>query len=174
MDWQSNAPLMEKMIWVINIDGISLVINISHFAFFSHTTHLVYLVHCSFFNSVPPTKIELTPSQTNHLRVGDNLTLTCSSDSSNSVAQLTWQTEIENEQQPTESLPGDFNGYYLRGTLLIAARKEDNGKVTTCQVNASGNSLEKSYTVNVTCKFSFQQMFTSFIKHWVSILVVYQ
>ena len=112
--------------------------------------HAICILH-----SDSSTRLEVFSSKENPLSVGDNMTLTCTSDSSNPRAHLSWLNAGDNPQQSVVHEPGDFNAYYVKGVLMITARTEDNGKVITCHVKASGNSLEKSYTLIVTCKLQY-------------------
>ena len=81
------------------------------------------------------------------------MNLTCTSDSSNPVAQLTWKGATDYQIGPTVYEPGDYNADFVRGTLMIKAQKEDNGKEFTCEVKTSENLMETSFILNVTCKY---------------------
>ena len=116
-------------------------------------------------SKVLPEQIELISSKPNPLSIGDHLNLTCISDISNPTAQLVWVSASHHQAAPTHILPGDFNAEYVRGILMITARKDDDDRNVTCTVVPADTFIQKSYTLKVNCKSFFQLTHHLYCKH---------
>lgn len=90
------------------------------------------------------------------LRPGQTATMTCESESSNPVSQLTWLRGSDHkilQSAGNSTVPGPFSGVVSKSTLLMEVTPELHGVVISCQANNNiGPKIHDAVTLEVLCK----------------------
>ena len=113
------------------------------------------------FFTVPPRQltVKVRPDK---LRPDQLATITCESDSSSPMSQLTWFRGGQViPSSSNSSNPGAFSGVVSKSTLKIPVTPELHGAVITCQANNSiGPQIHDAVTLEVLCEFQDFAQFT--------------
>ena len=106
--------------------------------------------------TVPPESVSVSESPPGPVRFGTTKSLTCSTDSANPAAQITWTRDdvTATDTVTTDVTNGKYKAFILTSTISIITTPQHNEKVYRCKVNYKEINLPgltKPFPINVTC-----------------------
>nr|XP_045611920.1 uncharacterized protein LOC123766685 [Procambarus clarkii] len=98
-----------------------------------------------------PREVSVWASPSTEVEVGQLVTLSCSTSSSNPKANITWRSgDAMLQGGITYSVPAEFGGIGTRSEFLLKAVAEDNGKAFMCEAeNGLGTTIHKKITLSI-------------------------
>ena len=107
--------------------------------------------------TVPPESVSVSESPPGPVRFGTTKSLTCSTDSANPAAQITWTRDgiMATDTVTTDVTNGKYNAFILTSTISIITTRQHNEKIYRCKVKHKEKDLPgltKSFRLNITCK----------------------
>ena len=107
---------------------------------------------------VPSDHVTLSESPPGPVRIGTTKSLTCSTDSANPAAQITWTRDgvTASDDMKAETSAGLYKAFTVTSTINIHTTRDHNQDVYKCHVKHMGQDkpgLAQSLPLNVTCKF---------------------
>ena len=104
--------------------------------------------------SVDPVTVNISGSRT--AKVGETVTLTCTTSSSNPPAMITWYHEgAQLTQDMTRTETSTNGGYITMSYINVTLTPQKNNSVFTCQAKNTGSGMTVTNTaiVSVLCKY---------------------
>ena len=113
---------------------------------------------------VPPDHVTLSESPPGPVRFGTTKSLTCSTDSANPAAQITWTRDgvTASDDVKAETSTGLYKAFIVTSTITIHTIRDHNQDIYKCHVRHMEQDvpgLAQSLPLNVTCKFKKSLVF---------------
>ena len=117
------------------------------------------------FITVPLESVSVSESPPGPVRYGTTKSLTCSTDSANPAAQITWTRDgvTATDTVTTDVTNGKYKAFILTSTISIITTRQHNEDVYRCKVNHKENDLTgltKPFLLNITCKKYYKYLYT--------------
>ena len=106
--------------------------------------------------SVPPLTNTLSSETSFVVKAGYEMSLSCTTGSSNPVSKMVWEKGESEETIVGTSTNGDYGGKVLNSSYTFSPQKSDNGAEVSCTPKWKDKlltKLKKNVTMDVLCKY---------------------
>ena len=106
--------------------------------------------------SVPPLINTLGSEASVVVKAGDELSLSCTTGSSNPMSEMVWEKDGSEETLVGTSTNGEYGGKVLSSSYAFSPQKSDNGVQVSCTPKWKENklsALKKTVTLDILCEY---------------------